>query len=124
MGNRMGRDRKSRNVFLIGLMAVGKTTVGRFLAEELGMSFFDTDRVVEENAGADIAWIFDVEGEAGFREREAHVVDDLTAREGVVLATGGGVVLREENRRHLAAKAGALKLGFLHNDFRDLLLYL
>jgi shikimate kinase len=104
MGNRMGRDRKSRNVFLIGLMAVGKTTVGRFLAEELGMSFFDTDRVVEENAGADIAWIFDVEGEAGFREREAHVVDDLTAREGVVLATGGGVVLREENRRHLAER--------------------
>ena len=61
---------KNHNVFLIGLMAVGKTTVGRLLADELALPFFDSDRVVEEKAGADIAWIFDVEGEAGFRERE------------------------------------------------------
>jgi shikimate kinase len=95
---------KNHNIFLIGLMAVGKTTVGRLLADELGMPFFDTDRVVEDKAGADIAWIFDVEGEAGFREREAQVVDELTARDGVVLATGGGVVLRDENRRNLATR--------------------
>jgi shikimate kinase len=97
-------DANSHNIFLIGLMAVGKTTVGRLLADELGMPFFDTDRVVEEKAGADIAWIFDVEGEAGFREREVQVVDELTARDGVVLATGGGVVLRGENRRNLATR--------------------
>ena len=85
-------------------MAVGKTTVGRLLSDELGLPFFDTDRVVEEKAGADIAWIFDKEGEAGFRDRECQAVDELTQRDGVVLATGGGVVLREENRRNLAAR--------------------
>jgi shikimate kinase len=90
---------KNHNVFLIGLMAVGKTTVGRLLSDELGLPFFDT-----EKAGADIAWIFDKEGEAGFRDRECQVVDELTQRDGVVLATGGGVVLREENRRNLAAR--------------------
>jgi len=95
---------KNHNVFLIGLMAVGKTTVGRLLSDELGLPFFDTDRVVEEKAGADIAWIFDKEGEAGFRDRECHAVDELTQRDGVVLATGGGVVLRDENRRNLAAR--------------------
>jgi shikimate kinase len=97
-------DSKNHNVFLVGLMAVGKSTVGRLLSEELQLSFFDTDRVVEERAGADIAWIFDVEGEVGFREREFQAVDELTQRERVVLATGGGVVLREENRRHLAER--------------------
>ena len=95
---------KNHNVFLIGLMAVGKTTVGRLLADELRLPFFDSDRVVEERAGADIAWIFDVEGEAGFRERESQAVDELTLRDGVVLATGGGVVLRDENRRNLATR--------------------
>ena len=95
---------KNHNVFLIGLMAVGKTTVGRLLSDELGLPFFDTDRVVEEKAGADIAWIFDVEGEAGFRERECQAVDELTQRDGVVLATGGGVVLRDENRHNLATR--------------------
>jgi shikimate kinase len=95
---------KNHNVFLVGLMAVGKTTVGRLLADELALPFFDSDRVVEEKAGADIAWIFDVEGEAGFRERECQVVDELTLRDGVVLATGGGVVLREENRRNLSTR--------------------
>ena len=94
----------SNNVFLIGLMAVGKTTIGKHLACELNMEFFDTDLVLEERAGADVAWIFDVEGEQGFRDREVQVVDELTRRSGVVLATGGGVVLREENRRHLSAR--------------------
>ena len=95
---------RNRNVFLIGLMAVGKTTIGRLLAEELGLTFYDSDRVIEARAGAEIAWIFDVEGEAGFRDREAQVIDELTAMEGVVVATGGGVVLREENRRNLAER--------------------
>jgi len=93
-----------QNIFLVGLMAVGKSTVGRLLAQMLGAEFFDTDHVIEERAGADIAWIFDVEGEQGFREREQQVVDELTQREGIVLATGGGVVLRAANRRMLAAR--------------------
>ncbi len=89
------------NVFLIGMMASGKTTVGRHLANVLGLDFVDADQVIEQRAGADIAWIFDLEGEAGFREREENVIDELTRRDGVVLATGGGVVLREANRARL-----------------------
>jgi shikimate kinase len=82
-------------------MAVGKSTVGRLLADELGFAFYDSDRVIEQRAGADVAWIFDVEGEQGFREREVQVIDELTQLSGIVLATGGGVVLRDENRRRL-----------------------
>ena len=89
---------KHRSVFLIGLMAVGKSSVGRQLADELGYAFYDSDHEVEARAGAEIAWIFDVEGEDGFREREMQIIDELTPMDGIVLATGGGVVLREENR--------------------------
>jgi len=99
-----------QNIFLVGLMAVGKSTVGRLLAQMLGAEFFDTDHVIEERAGADIAWIFDVEGEQGFREREQQVVDELTQRDGIVLATGGGVVLRAANRRMLAARGVVVHL--------------
>ncbi len=95
---------KNQNVFLVGLMAVGKTTVGRHLAAELELEFFDADQEIEARAGADVAWIFDVEGEQGFRDREVHVIEELTARKGVVIATGGGAVLREENRRALAER--------------------
>lgn len=94
----------AQNIFLVGLMAVGKSTVGRQLAENLGMPFFDADQEIERRAGAEISWIFDVEGEAGFREREAAVIDELTQQRGIVLATGGGAVLRPDNRRHLAAR--------------------
>ena len=99
-----------RNIFLIGMMAVGKSTVGLQLAKQLGLEFFDTDRVIEERAGADIAWIFDVEGEDGFRDREETVLDELTQREGVVLATGGGVILRPANRQHLASRGTVVYL--------------
>jgi len=98
------------NVFLVGMMAVGKTTVGRHLAAELALDFYDADLVIEERAGADIAWIFDIEGEAGFREREVQVIDLLTQQNGIVLATGGGVVLREENRRHLRERGTVVYL--------------
>ena len=101
---------RNRNIFLIGLMAVGKSTVGRMLALELGLEFFDVDRVIEERAGAAIAWIFDVEGEAGFRDREAAVIDELTRLDGVVLATGGGAVVREANRRALAERGTVVLL--------------
>lgn len=93
-----------QNIFLVGLMAVGKSTVGRQLADALSRPFFDADHEIERRAGAEISWIFDVEGEAGFREREASVIDELTQREGIVLATGGGAILREDNRRHLASR--------------------
>lgn len=99
-----------QNYFLVGMMAVGKSTVGRYLAGELNLPFFDSDKVIEARAGADVAWIFDVEGEAGFREREAQVIDELSARDGIVLATGGGVVLREENRRHLKERGRVIYL--------------
>lgn len=87
-----------RNVFLVGMMASGKSTIGRRLASMLDLGFEDTDQLVESRAGADIAWIFDMEGEAGFRKREHAALADATARSGIVLATGGGAVLCEDNR--------------------------
>ena len=91
-----------RRVFLVGPMGAGKTTIGRLLAQQLKLAFVDSDREIEERTGADIPWIFDVEGEEGFRDREQQIIDELTQREGILLATGGGVVLRSENRRALA----------------------
>lgn len=90
------------NVFLVGFMGSGKSTVGQQLAGELGKEFLDCDRVLEERTGVDIPYIFDIEGEEGFRRREAAVLRELTARRGIVLATGGGVVGDPENRRALA----------------------
>jgi len=89
------------NVFLVGPMGAGKTTIGRLLAEELGKQFHDSDQAIEERAGADISWIFDVEGEPGFRVRESAAIEDLCAMDNIVLATGGGAVLAEANRQHL-----------------------
>lgn len=91
-----------RNVFLIGPMGAGKSTIGRLLAKELRYPFKDSDREIEARTGADIPWIFDVEGEAGFREREEAMIAELVQEQGIVLATGGGVVMREANRRALA----------------------
>ena len=90
-----------KNIFLIGLMGTGKTTVGRQLARKLKMDFFDSDRVIEERTGADIPLIFEKEGEAGFRKREASVIDELTQKKNIILATGGGAILDVENRNHL-----------------------
>ena len=89
------------NVFLIGPMAVGKTTIGKQLAKRLQLTFVDSDQEIEKRTGASIRLIFDVEGESGFRDREEKVIAELTEMEGIVLATGGGAVLREENRRAL-----------------------
>lgn len=85
------------NVFLVGPMGAGKSTIGRLLAAELKVPFYDSDRVIEERTGADIPWIFDVEGESGFRDRESAVLAELAEEPGVVVATGGGIVLRPEN---------------------------
>ena len=81
-------------VFLVGPMGAGKTTIGKYLAQHLKLRFVDTDTEIEARTGADIPWIFDVEGEEGFRVREQQVVEEMTLWDGVVLATGGGVVLR------------------------------
>lgn len=90
-----------KNIFLIGLMGTGKTTVGRQLARKLKMEFYDSDRVIEEHTGADIPLIFEKEGEAGFRAREAAIIDELTQKKNIVLATGGGAILNADNRNHL-----------------------
>jgi shikimate kinase len=82
-------------------MGVGKSTIGRVLSEILGLQFFDSDREIEAATGADIPWIFDVEGEAGFRLREVRMIDQLTRKKNIVLATGGGAVLAERNRKRL-----------------------
>lgn len=92
---------KQNNIFLIGLMGTGKTTVGRQLSRKLNMEFYDSDRVVEERTGADIPLIFEKEGESGFRKRESAVIDELTQEQNIILATGGGAVLDPENRNHL-----------------------
>ena len=86
-------------IFLVGPMGAGKTTIGKYLAQHLKLRFADTDTEIEARTGADIPWIFDVEGEEGFRDREQQVVEEMTYWDDVVLATGGGVVLRPENRR-------------------------
>ena len=88
-------------VFLVGPMGAGKTTVGRHLARLLGKSFVDLDLEIEKSCGADIAWIFDVEGEPGFRKRESAMLGEVASRNNMVIATGGGVVLGSENRELL-----------------------
>ena len=95
---------KPQSIFLVGPMGVGKTTVGRHLAELLGYDFYDSDREIENKSGATISWIFDVEGEAGFRKREQAMIDELTCMPSIVLATGGGAVIKEINRQHLKAR--------------------
>ena len=96
--------KKLENVFLIGPMGVGKTTVGKVIAEQLKLEFYDSDREIELLTGADIPWIFDVEGEEGFRLREIRMIDQLSAKKNIVLATGGGSVLANENRNCLRAR--------------------
>jgi len=85
-------------------MGAGKTTVGKILADELGLEFLDTDREIEERTGADLAWIFEIEGEEGFRKRESKVIHELTERDGIVLATGGGAILDGDSRNRLGAR--------------------
>lgn len=85
-------------IVFVGPMGAGKTTVGRILAKELGYRFFDSDKEIEKRTGANIPWIFDVEGESGFRDREAAVVKELSELKQIVLATGGGAMMRPENR--------------------------
>ena len=91
-------------MFLVGPMGAGKSAVGRQLSRLLHLDFHDSDDEIEARTGVDIPFIFEKEGEAGFRKREAAVIDDLTTREGIVLATGGGAVLDSDSRNFLGAR--------------------
>ena len=95
---------EKRNIFLVGPMGAGKSTIGRHLAEMLHLEFYDSDQEIERRTGADIAWVFDLEGEESFRVREENVIQDLTELQGIVLATGGGSVLSKETRNRLSAR--------------------
>lgn len=106
------------NIFLVGMMGAGKTSVGRILARRLNKTFFDSDHVIEERTGVRIPVIFEIEGEAGFRAREIQVVEELTAGHNIVLATGGGVVLSERNRRVLRDRGTVV---YLRAGVKDLL---
>ena len=87
-----------QNIYLIGPMGVGKSTIGRALAKHLGMDFVDSDSEIEERTGATISLIFDIEGEDGFRKRETQMIGELVDRRNMVLATGGGSIMTEENK--------------------------
>lgn len=95
---------EKRNIFLVGPMGAGKSTIGRHLADQLHLEFFDSDQEIERRTGADIAWIFDIEGEDGFRKREEGVINELTDKQGIVLATGGGSVVSKSVRNRLSAR--------------------
>jgi len=95
---------EKRNIFLVGPMGAGKSTIGRELADKLHLEFFDSDQEIERRTGADISWVFDLEGEDGFRVREEGVIDDLTEKQGIVLATGGGSVISDLVRNRLSAR--------------------
>jgi shikimate kinase len=95
---------KKPNIFLIGPMGAGKTTVGKRLAKLKGMRFVDSDHEIERRTGVDVSFIFEKEGEDGFRRRERDVIAELTQEDNVVLATGGGAILHADNRRDLSAR--------------------
>lgn len=110
---------KHINIYLVGPMAVGKTTIGRNLAKSLSLEFYDSDELIEKQTGASIAWIFDIEGEAGFRERESKVIEDITQQQNIVLATGGGTVITPSNRHFLSTRGTVF---FLYTDLDVLFL--
>ena len=101
---------KNQNIFLIGLMGAGKTTIGRQIASELSLEFFDSDHEIENRTGVTITHIFDIEGENGFRKRETAMLDELTEKKGIVLATGGGAILKTENRQFLMSRGTTIYL--------------
>ena len=101
---------KNKNIFLIGLMGAGKTTIGRQIANELSLEFFDSDHEIEKRTGVTITHIFDIEGESGFRKRETAVLNELTENKGIVLATGGGAILKAENRQFLMSRGTTIYL--------------
>lgn len=110
-------EARSGNLFLIGLMGAGKTSVGRVLAQRLHKAFYDSDEEIERATGVRIPVIFDIEGEAGFRAREARMLAELVRKRNIVLATGGGAVLSDRNRKLLRANGTVI---YLHAAVQDL----
>ncbi|WP_343128560.1 shikimate kinase AroK [Buchnera aphidicola (Kurisakia onigurumii)] len=96
-------DRK-KNIFLIGPMGAGKSTIGLYLSRILNMDFYDSDKVIEKNTGVDISWVFDIEGESKFRLREEKIINELTQKQGIILATGGGSILSYISRKKLSSR--------------------
>ena len=92
------------NIFIVGPMGSGKSTVGKIISSELFLNFFDTDGEIETRTGASIDWIFDLEGEDGFRKRETKVLEEMVKQNSIVLSTGGGIILSDDNRDLLSAR--------------------
>ncbi|MCH6550086.1 MAG: shikimate kinase AroK [Proteobacteria bacterium] len=107
---------KPKNLFLVGPMGAGKSAVGRHLARLLHLEFVDSDEEIETRTGVDIPFIFEKEGEEGFRRREVKVIDELSQREGVVLATGGGAIADPESRSRLGARGFVV---YLHTSVKQ-----
>ena len=92
------------NIFIVGPMGSGKSTVGKLISDELFLIFFDTDNEIEARTGASIDWIFDLEGEEGFRKRESEMLEEMVKKNSIVLSTGGGIVLSKINRELLSSR--------------------
>ena len=92
------------NIFIVGPMGSGKSTVGKIISNELFLNFFDTDEEIESRTGASIDWIFDLEGEEGFRKRESEILNEMADRNSIVLSTGGWIILSEKNREILSSR--------------------
>jgi shikimate kinase len=108
---------KLDNIFLVGLMGAGKTTIGKNLAKQFDKTFYDADHALEERTGVRIPVIFEIEGEAGFRKREEETLDGLTRQQNIILATGGGAVLAASNRERLKSRGTVI---YLHGRPEDL----
>lgn len=118
------------NIYFIGLMGAGKTTIGKILAKNLGKTFYDTDQVIEQRTGVKVSTIFELEGEEGFRKRETAAIEELCQLDNIVMATGGGAVLLPENRQalkqhgcviYLRANVNDLWVRMRHDKHRPLL---
>ena len=98
------------NIFFVGLMGAGKTTIGKLLAKKLKKTFFDTDHEIEKKLGVKVSVIFELEGEEGFRKRETQMIDELSSKKDIILATGGGAILSEQNRALLKERGKVIYL--------------
>ena len=110
--------KKYKNIYLIGLMGSGKTTLGKILSKKLDKQFYDSDHVIEEKLGVDVPMIFEYEGEAGFREREKDSLKELVSKKNIVLATGGGIILSQSNRDLLSENGIVI---YLKSNQKDLI---
>ena len=111
--------KKYKNIYLVGLMGSGKTTLGKILSKKIDKQFYDSDQVIEETLGVDVPIIFEYEGEAGFREREKDILKELVGIQNIVLATGGGIILSKSNRDLLAQNGIVV---YLKSNQKDLIL--